>query len=262
VTAALWDLVWAGVITNDTFAPLRSMGAKTGRRTSAHAAFGGRWSLVSSLGTSATATVRAHAQATALLERWGIASRSAARADDLPGGFAAVADVLRALEDAGTVRRGFFVAGLEGAQYAWPAAVDRLREPPRGPAPRVDLLSAVDPACAWGSALAWSALRDPDARPARRVGASVVQIDGALALWIEPAARRIATAADLDDDRIALALRVGLPALAARARRRELRIEAIDGAPAQQSRWQGAISGRVDYRGLIVTHQLAGGTSR
>ena len=253
VTAALWDLVWAGLVTNDTFAPLRSLGAKAARRVSAHAAFGGRWSLVSSLGAEPTATTRAHAQATALLERWGIASRSGARADELPGGFAAVADVLRAMEDAGTVRRGFFVAGLEGAQYAWPAAVDRLREPPRGHAPRVDLLSAVDPACAWGSALPWPALRDPDARPARRVGAAIVQVDGVLALWIEPNGKRIATAAHASDDAIERALAVGLPQLAARRRRRELLIETIDGTSASQSRWQRAIAGRVDYRGVIVT---------
>jgi ATP-dependent Lhr-like helicase len=268
VTAALWDLVWAGVITNDTFAPLRSLGAKAARRVSAHAAFGGRWSLVSAFGAAGaaapngsmtrggaqpTATTRAHAQATALLERWGIASRPGARADELPGGFAAVADVLRAMEDAGTVRRGFFVAGLEGAQFAWPAAVDRLREPPRGQAPRVDLLSAVDPACAWGSALPWPALRDPDARPARRVGATVVQVDGVLALWIEANAKRIATAADASDETIERALAVGLPQLAARRRRRELLIETIDGTSASQSRWQRAIAGRVDYRGVIVT---------
>ncbi|HEX2688480.1 MAG TPA: DEAD/DEAH box helicase, partial [Kofleriaceae bacterium] len=114
ITAALWDLVWAGIVTNDTFAPLRSLGQPAGRRVNAHASFGGRWSLVTSLGPAATATARAHAQATALLERWGIAGRAAARADELPGGFAAVGDVLRAMEDAGTVRRGYFVESLEG----------------------------------------------------------------------------------------------------------------------------------------------------
>src|SRR6185369_14434783 len=128
----LWDLVWAGVVTNDTFAPLRSLGAPAGRRVSGHAAFGGRWSLVSSLGAAATPTERGHAMATALLERWGIASRAGARADELPGGFALVGDVLRAMEDAGTVRRGYFVESLEGAQFAWPGAIDRLREAPRG----------------------------------------------------------------------------------------------------------------------------------
>src|SRR5262249_54378182 len=168
IADALWDLVWAGVITNDTFAPLRSLAAPATRRASAHASFGGRWSLVTSLGTPPTATARAHAQAQALLERWGVAGRATARADELPGGFAVVADVLRAMEDAGTVRRGYFVESLEGAQFAWPGAIDRLREAPRGQAAHVVVLPAVDPACAWGSALPWPTLRDPAVRPARR----------------------------------------------------------------------------------------------
>ncbi|HSN27651.1 MAG TPA: crosslink repair DNA glycosylase YcaQ family protein [Kofleriaceae bacterium] len=195
VTQALWDLVWAGAITNDTFAPLRSLSAPASRRVSAHASFGGRWSLVDTLGPQPTGTARMHAQATALLERWGIASPKSARADELAGGWTAVADVMRAMEDAGTVRRGYFVESLEGTQYAWPGAIDRLREAPRSAAPRVDVLAAVDPANAWGSVLPWPELRDPDARPARRVGATAVLVDGALALWLEPKGKRIATAA-------------------------------------------------------------------
>lgn len=260
VTAALWDLVWAGVITNDTFAPLRSLSAPSTRRTSAHAAFGGRWSLVESLGPAATATSRAHAQATALLERWGIASRQAARADELPGGFATIADVLRAMEDAGTIRRGYFVEHLEGAQFAWPGAIDRLREAPRSQAPRVDVLAAIDPACAWGSALPWPELRDPDARPARRVGATAVLVDGALALWLEPKGRRIATAAGLPDEAIELACTVGLPRVAVKQRRRELLVETLDGEPAGSSRWaRGLIAAgaRIDYRGLVVRGAVA-----
>ncbi len=256
VAAALWELVWAGVVTNDTFAPLRSLRAPSGRRVAAHASMGGRWSLVTSLGPDPSATARAHAQATALLERWAIASRAGARADELAGGFAAVADVLRAMEDAGTVRRGYFVESLEGMQFAWPAAVDRLREPPRGRAPRVDVLAVLDPACAWGSVLPWPGLRDPEARPARRVGGHVVQVGGALALWLEPRTHRVATVAGTPDDAIELALVVGLPTLAARQRRRELLVETIDGEPAARSRWSGALTGagaRAEYRGLVVS---------
>ena len=277
IAAALWDLVWAGAVTNDTFAPLRSLGQPAGRRVNAHAAFGGRWSLVSSLGPPATATTRAHAQATALLERWGIAGRATARADDLPGGFAAIGDVLRAMEDAGTVRRGYFVENLEGAQFAWPGAIDRLREAPRGElvdsrpqsgqdrnplaatvplgaARRVEVLPAVDPACAWGSALPWPPLRDPGARPARRVGATAILVDGELAVWLEPKAKRIATG-ELAPESIELALAVGLPRVAARARRRELVIELIDGVAAGESplaRVLLANAARADYRGLVV----------
>jgi ATP-dependent Lhr-like helicase len=255
VTAALWDLVWAGVITNDTFAPLRSLATPNTRRTSAHASFGGRWSLVESLGPAPTATARAHAQATALLERWGIASRNGARSDELPGGFATVGDVLRAMEDAGTVRRGYFVEHLEGAQFAWPGAIDRLREAPRGQASRVDVLAAIDPANAWGSALPWPELCDPDARPARRSGASAILVDGALAVWLEPKGRRIATAAALPAEAIELACAVGLPRVAARHRRRELLIEMINGEAAGSSplaRGLIAAGARVDYRGLVV----------
>ena len=254
VTAALWDLVWAGVVTNDTFAPLRSLAAPNARRTSAHAAFGGRWSLVESLGVAPTATARLHAQATGLLERWGVASRQGARADDLVGGFAAVSDVFRAMEDAGTVRRGYFVESLEGAQFAWPGAIDRLREVTRGQAQRVTVLSAVDPACAWGSALPWPALRDREAKPARRVGAAVVMVDGALALFLEPKGKRISTG-ELPAETIELALAVGVPQVAAKQRRRELLIELIDGEAAATSRWSKPLiagGARVDYRGLVV----------
>src|SRR5690606_26802408 len=111
------------------------------------------------------------------------------------------------------------------------------------------------PACAWGSALPWPQLRDPDARPARRVGATAVLVDGALALWLEPKARRIATAAGLPDETIELACAVGLPRVAAKQRRRELLIETIDGAAAGSSPWARgllAAGARIDYRGLVV----------
>ena len=255
ITSALWDLVWAGRVTNDTFASLRAHIGPQGRRAAAHAAFGGRWSLVEAFGTSPTPTARAHAQAVSLLDRWGIASRASARADGAIGGFSALGDVLRTMESAGAVRRGLFVDGLEGVQYAWPAAVDRLREAPQDRAHRVAVLAAVDPACAWGSVFAWPELTDADAKPARRVGASVVTVDGALALWVESKARRIATA-PLPPEIIQLALAVGLPQLVAARRRREVVIQSIDGRPAVSSPWcevlvsQGA---RLDYRGVVVS---------
>jgi ATP-dependent Lhr-like helicase len=247
--------VWAGLVTNDTFAPLRSLAAPNARRANAHATFGGRWSLVESLGATPTGTARLHALATGLLERWGIASRQGARADDLPGGFAAVGDVFRAMEDAGAVRRGYFVESLEGAQFAWPGAIDRLREAPRGHAQRVDVLAAIDPANAWGSALPWPQLADPDAKPARRSGATVVLVDGVLALWIEPKGKRLATGSGVAAETIELALAVGAPQLALKQRRRELLIETINGQPAGQSPWAKgllAAGARIDYRGLVV----------
>ena len=263
VTAALWDLVWSGAVTNDTFAPLRSLSAPAGRRVNVHASFGGRWSLVSSLGIAATPTARGHALATGLLERWGVASRDGARSDELPGGFAVVGDVLRAMEDAGTVRRGYFVESLEGAQFAWPGAIDRLREAPRAQAPRVDVLAALDPACAWGSALPWPQLRDPHVRPARRVGATVILVDGELAALLEPRAKKIATGM-LPPETIELALAVGLPRVAGKARRRELLIESIDGIAAGESplaRVLLANGARIDYRGLVMRAPVPGVTS-
>ena len=262
VIAAIWDLVFSGLVTNDTFAALRSLATPPlRRRANAQATFGGRWSLVGSFGSPPSATTRGLAIATALLERWGIASRATALADDVPGGFAVVGDVLRAMEDAGAVRRGYFVAGLEGAQFAWPGAIDRLRAgPPTGP--RVDVLAAIDPACAWGNVLPWPQLRDRDAHPARRVGATTILVDGELAIWLEPRATRLATGV-LPDASIEFALAVGLPQVAARTRRREVLIESIDGVPAQQSplaRPLLASGARIDYRGLVVSGSPANST--
>jgi hypothetical protein len=113
------------------------------------------------------------------------------------------------------------------------------------------VIAAVDPALAYGGVLPWPELRDPEVRPARRTGAACVLVDGALALWVEPKGKRIATAA-LADDAIELALRVGLPVLAARGKRRELLVETIDGQPAGSSPWARALPARLDYRGLVV----------
>jgi ATP-dependent Lhr-like helicase len=272
VREALWDLIWAGAITNDTFAPLRSFalgGAQGPRRTggrglrsrasaSASNAFGGRWSLVGELILRApAATARAHALAVTMLERWGVVSRDAATADGLPGGFGAIADVMRAMEDAGTVRRGYFVDGLAGAQYAWPGAIDALRAPAASgaAAPVVDVLSAVDPASVWGAVVPWPQLADPAARPARRAGASVIQADGQLVAFVETRGKAIVTASGIPDDVMVHGLVDGLARLAAATRRRELPIEHIDGGRAADSPWASALiaaGARVDYRGLVV----------
>jgi hypothetical protein len=159
------------------------------------------------------------------------------------------------MEDAGTVRRGLFVDGLEGAQFAWPGAVDRLRETPRGGQRGrvIDVIPAVDPALAWGSALPWPALHD-SSHPARRVGATAILVDGELAVWVEPKGKRLATG-QLPAETLELALSVGLPRVAARAKRRELLVESIDGVAAGESslaRGLLAAGARIDYRGLIV----------
>ncbi|MEZ4236469.1 MAG: DEAD/DEAH box helicase [Myxococcota bacterium] len=179
VTAALWDLVWAGLVTNDTFQPLRSLQRRTAKGRAGRsgprgiAVAGGRWSTVADLFAGASeisATERAAARASGLLERYGVATAAGARSEGLPGGFSAVYPVLRAMEESGRVRRGWFVDGLEGAQFAAPGVVDRLR------ACRVDLdpeevtvVDAADPANPWGAVLPWPG-RDEGRRAARPRG--------------------------------------------------------------------------------------------
>ncbi|MFB9891886.1 ATP-dependent helicase [Planobispora takensis] len=149
LAAAVWDLVWAGLVTGDTLAPLRAtLGtgrpahrpASTRRRRavlpsrSGPPTVGGRWWLLPE--PAGDATQRAHAQAEALLERHGVVTRGAVTAERLPGGFSAVYQVLRAFEESGRCRRGYFVEGLGGAQFALPGAVDRMRAAvPQSPPP-------------------------------------------------------------------------------------------------------------------------------
>ncbi len=259
VKAALWDLAWAGRITNDTFAPLRSLGAPPSRRVNPTASFGGRWSLVapmvaaSSPAAPPSPTAIAHARATALLDRWGVVGREAAAADELAGGFGSVADVLRAMEDAGKARRGHFVDGLVGSQFAWPGAVDRLRA--ERDADDLTVLAAVDPASPWGAVLPWPPTTDAGARPARRAGALVVMLGGTCALVVEPRGKRLITFAGLGEPALERALEQGLVAVARTTRRRSLAIETIDGIPAMTSPLAARLArlgARRDYRGFTI----------
>jgi ATP-dependent Lhr-like helicase len=243
VAAAVWDLVWAGLLTNDTLAPLRvslnsqqrrapapgrvpapaprlGIAGRGSRRPGRGYSFGrpamptrsgpptvsGRWSLLPGRWAAADGaqTVRAHALALTLLERHGVLTRGAVAAERIPGGFAAVYPVLRAMEEAGQCRRGYFVEGLGAAQFALPGAVDRMRaladpaaRPLAGPertSPRAVVLAAADPAQPYGAALPW-----PDRpgetptshRPGRKAGALVVLVDGALVLYVERGGRTL-----------------------------------------------------------------------
>ncbi len=208
--AALWDLVWAGEVTNDTLAPLRAFvrGASAkirapqpGRRPRPGAlrrtgppAGAGRWSLVAGLAEPpVSSTEAAHARALQLLDRHGVITREAALAEGTPGGYAGVYPVLKAMEEAGTVRRGYFIAGLGAAQFAMPGAVDRLRAArtqarPDEQAPLV--LAAADPAQPYGAALPWPA---GHGRPSRAAGAYVVLTDGSVAAFLERGGRSLTT---------------------------------------------------------------------
>src|SRR5262249_46587894 len=145
ILAALWDLVWAGEVTNDTLAPLRgylrgSAGEEKDRRERrGRSLLGmrsrragppgseGRWSSAARARDTPTETERRTALVRSLLERHGVLTREAVHAEEVPGGFSAVYDVLKAMEDAGKVRRGYFVAGLGATQFALPGADDELR---------------------------------------------------------------------------------------------------------------------------------------
>jgi ATP-dependent Lhr-like helicase len=196
----------------------------------------GRWSLLPA--RSADGTRRAHALAETLLDRHGILTRGAVLAERAPGGFAGVYRVLKAFEDSGRCRRGYFVESLGAAQFALPGAVDRMRamasattddQPPTGPlaypggapgrrstGPSAIVLSAADPANPYGAALPWPERTVDGAaghRPGRKAGALVVLVDGALVLYVERGGRSLLS---WTDDTALLAPAVDALALAVR----------------------------------------------
>jgi ATP-dependent Lhr-like helicase len=275
LTEVLWDLLWAGRVSNDTLAPLRARlaggrtahrGARAARQAprarygrprlgraggglglparaavSAPPTGAGRWSLLPPV--ERDATVRAAATAEVLLDRYGVLTRGSVMAERLPGGFAGVYRVLAAMEEAGRVRRGYFVEGLGASQFASTGAVDRLRAVARplastgagewertrraGPAqdeadrPRTVVLAAADPANPYGAALPWPERPVGDAeggaghRPGRKAGALVVLLDGDLVLYVERGGRTLlsftedAAALQAGADALALAVRDG-----------------------------------------------------
>jgi ATP-dependent helicase Lhr and Lhr-like helicase len=204
---ALWSLVWRGLITNDTLHALRAWigkpeSSRSSKRVHNQTAFRsrrttppsaqGRWTLVPSVdrSTPAAQTAWSHAVALQLLQRHGIVTRETAAQENLPGGFSAVYELLKALEASGRVRRGYFVAGLGGAQFALPPAVELLRSLGTS-APEtaeIVMLAASDPANPWGSLLRWPQPDAPagDGAPmlARSVGASVILRNGELVAYL------------------------------------------------------------------------------
>ncbi|MEV2240557.1 ATP-dependent helicase [Micromonospora sp. NPDC049891] len=231
LTAVIWDLVWAGHLSNDTLAPLRAVlgagGAHRARPTAARGRYrrpgrlampsrsgpptvAGRWSRLPARDTDPTR--RAAALADVLLERHGVLTRGAVVAEQVVGGFAAVYPVLSALEERGAARRGYFVDGLGAAQFAVPGAVDRIRagaEPLDGGRPRSGsslVLAATDPANPYGAALPWpdrvvdsgDATSPPATghRAGRKAGALVVLVEGELALYVERGGRTLLSFTD------------------------------------------------------------------
>ena len=202
---ALWSLVWMGVLTNDGMAALRaycerpsSSGRKPLRRVNQQAVFRsrrttpptaqGRWALNAvAFAKDRSATEWSHAIALQLLTRYGVVFRETAHAENLPGGFSAIYDVMKALEESGKVRRGFFAADLGATQFAIPAAVDLLRSlRVQQDRDRVEMLqlAATDPANPYGALMRWPAAPDEGSSLTRSVGARVILCDGALVAYL------------------------------------------------------------------------------
>ncbi len=262
---ALWDLVWAGEVTNDAWAPLRAPhltlargggaargpaalgGSRSGRAMTGGSRFGtrrrgaqaqvqGRWSLTEGLfadpaarGSSASTSSstespgtppsrssrvrtdgsspslpspeRRRALAELLLERYGIVTREQVLAEGIKGGFAMLYDTFSNLETLGVCRRGYFIEGMGGAQFALPGAVERLRAARTGQAggasarERMLVLAAADPAQPYGAALPWPKREGQDRRPARVAGAYVVMVEDEPVLYVERGGRGLVTLA-------------------------------------------------------------------
>jgi ATP-dependent Lhr-like helicase len=321
VLEALWDLVWAGEVTNDTLQPLRAVvdggdsksntpeararakvrHMRPGRRapvTAAHRNIPpdavGRWSLVRDLvpgvgqgqddagiqgyehgaqssdssltseeraygpegitpvrgalgeglgvrpdADALTHTDRMHARVNQLLERYGVLTREAVQAEGISGGFSSIYGVLKAMEDAGLIRRGYFVSGLGATQFALPGAIDRLRSL-REPPDRMQtvMLAATDPANPYGAALRWPEAAE-GRRPMRQAGAYVMLVDGALAAWMPRSERQLVTFLDNVPDRepgdVAYEIAKTLADLVTSLRRRAVLIEEVNGRPPRET---------------------------
>ncbi|MGH2789496.1 MAG: Lhr family helicase, partial [Actinomycetota bacterium] len=262
---AVWELVWAGLATNDTLAPLRALlgGVRSRRAPRSRRRRGpafparlgppagaGRWSLVPERSTDSTR--RAHALAEQLLERHGIVTRGALASERVTGGFAGVYPVLKAMEESGRCRRGYFVDGLGGAQFALAGAVDRMRSLMNDEGEsHTQVLAATDPANPYGAALPWPEQRSSRGtqdqgqrsprgsrnkegdkgrarhRAGRKAGAMVVLIGGRLVLYVEKGGRTLLSYADDTD-----VLRPAIDALVLAAREGQLgslSVERADG---------------------------------
>ncbi len=225
VVDALYDLVWSGEVSNDTLQPLRFLGPvrRHPRRPLMRLVpprAQGRWSLTGA-GATVNATEQGIALATSLLQRHGVLTREAVSGEGVSGGFAALYPVLRAMEEAGRIRRGYFVEGCGAAQFALPGAVDALRSQ-RTATPASTLLAAVDPANPFGAVLPWPALAG---RAARAAGAYTILRGGELRFFVERGGRSMLSSGEPDDTDIEL-----LTGVAARMGRLDL--QSIDGEAA------------------------------
>jgi ATP-dependent Lhr-like helicase len=286
LAAVVWDLVWAGHLTNDTFAPLRALlgGSGAHRAKAAPArtryrrpgrptmpsrtgppAMAGRWSRLPERDLDPTR--RATALADLLLERHGVVTRGAVMSEGVTGGFAAVYPVLGALEERGAARRGYFVEGLGAAQFAVPGAVDRLRalSEPAELAKRTGasavVLASTDPANPYGAALPWpervvdsgngETVPAAGHRAGRKAGALVVLVGGELILYVERGGRTLLSY--VDDSEALIAAGQALAAAVRSGALGPMSVERADGESVHSSPLRDALTAagfRATPRGL------------
>src|SRR5699024_8299433 len=255
---ALWDLFWAGQVTNDTFSAVRATYTKSTTRAQPqrtpmrHRArlrrlnrlaptqppsptTVGGWSLVPQRTDENTAAL--HAQAEYLLDRYGVITRGAVTAEALPGGFAAYYRLLSKMEEAGHIRRGYFIDGLGAAQFSTAATIDALRAYEHDPnQPQAVGLAATDPANPYGDTLDWPATEGH--RPGRKAGAYVVLVNGGLVLYLERGGKTLLQFGDAHVVPAAAAL----VAVLTRTRTHKLAISTVNGEPMSGTQLAGCLS--------------------
>jgi ATP-dependent Lhr-like helicase len=259
IHTALWDLVWTGEVTNDAFSPLRAprlravpangrQGRRFARRRSTTgAAVQGRWSLTAPLFAGAPGPgARLRALAELMMERYGIVTRETVLAEGVPGGFATIYSELGNLELLGTARRGYFVEGLGGAQFALPGAVERLRSLPE-PDGSYLVLAATDPANPYGASLPWPKL-EGGRRPGRTPGAHLLLQDGVPQIFLERGGRGILRLRRIEGAELEAAMRALADAVAA-GHLPKLAIEKLDGEAVIGSGHEEALIGAGFNRG-------------
>lgn len=224
IAEAIWELVWAGRVSNDSVAPLVGLGSSRARPG------GGRWSSLVALRGPPEPTALALARARMLLHRHGVVSADHALAEDLPGGIGGLIPVFDHLEEAGALRRGHVIEGLDGVQRALPLAVAAIQRDEGGRGPVV--LAAIDPANPWGLSLPWPA-SGGEASPRRAAGATVVLHDGEPLLFVDSGGRSLCTFAPLAEAALAKPAVAALAAHLGRYAMSGLRVERVDGHPAR-----------------------------
>ena len=270
--------MWKGLITNDTFHALRAFTRSSKGRTPpratgfrsrrvAPASTEGRWSLVPQ--ASANDTQRANALAQQLLSRYGVVTREAPALENLAGGFSAVYPILRAMEDAGRIRRGYFVAGLGATQFASGGAIDLLRALRDEPeSPETVMVAATDPANPYGAIVKWP---ESPWTLSRSVGANVILVNGLMACYISRGEKQLMVFLPEDEpvrSTVAREIAKALASIVRNGTRRALLIAEINDEPASRSPLgpflveEGFVSTAMGYQMRAEVTRVRGSDSR